>query len=177
MWDRLGATHPDVARAMHNLSHITYLQKDFAEAENLEGQAIATWEHLLPENHPDLAGAYLLLGKIKHAKGEYGEAEKEFHRALQIRRTVFNPDHHLITASELELGSCLISMRRFQEAETLLLKAHSRLSKNPDAPAENTKKVLLSLHRLYEDWGKPELAGRYRERLENLSSSIGNLQE
>ncbi len=60
------------------------------------------------------------------------------------------------------LAVCLGSQGRFEEAEPLLLDSYTALRDERGLENDSTRQALERLTRLYEDWGRPEEAERYR---------------
>jgi hypothetical protein len=68
-----------------------------------------------------------------------------------------------VADAESVLGGCLARLGRFQEAEPLLLRGHEGLAAAA-ARAPYRRAALTRLVALYEAWGKPDLAARYRSQ-------------
>lgn len=64
-----------------------------------------------------------------------------------------------------ELGDCLTRMARYAEAEEQLLEAHRVLDATVGADHMRTIRAVRALVDLYEAWGKPEKATRWRAKL------------
>ena len=60
------------------------------------------------------------------------------------------------------LGRCLIADNRFESAETHILSGIERLSQSKGPSHETTRSAVAAAVELYEAWGRPELAKRYR---------------
>jgi hypothetical protein len=79
-----------------------------------------------------------------------------------IRKGTNPKGHYTIADVTGILGDCLIKQRRYQEAESLLIESDEGLratmvERNPRRVESRQRLV-----RLYEAWGKPDLAARYR---------------
>jgi Tetratricopeptide repeat len=66
----------------------------------------------------------------------------------------------IATAREA-LGSCLVALRRFGEAEPLLLASYSTLKQQRGDDYEFTRRSRRALADLYRGWGRPEQALAY----------------
>ncbi|HEY1603609.1 MAG TPA: serine/threonine-protein kinase [Pirellulales bacterium] len=55
-----------------------------------------------PDQQMELASSLLNMGVLLRWKGDYGEAEQYLRQALELRRTIFGPDH--INAAEVEFA-------------------------------------------------------------------------
>jgi hypothetical protein len=60
------------------------------------------------------------------------------------------------------VGACLTALRRFPEAETLLLRAHAALLASLGPTHDRTLETRRRLVSLYEAWGQPRLADPFR---------------
>jgi serine/threonine-protein kinase len=83
-------------------------------------------------------------------------------RAVVIWRKELPPDHWRIANSQAALGLCLVKERKYTEAEAVLLPSYATLEKQRGAESADTRRVRGWLVKLYEDWGRPESAARYR---------------
>ena len=60
------------------------------------------------------------------------------------------------------LGACLTAEGRYAEAEALLLRAHAGLESSRGRDHERTVEARQRLVALYEAWGRPDRAARWR---------------
>jgi serine/threonine-protein kinase len=102
------------------------------------------------------------LGYLLTNTGKPARAEPLLRESLTIRKGT-NPKGHYVIASAMSvLGECLTKQRRYREAEPLLIESDQDLratmvERNPGRVESRQRLV-----RLYEAWGKPDLAARYR---------------
>ena len=61
--------------------------------------------------------------------------------------------------------ACLTKLGRYGQAEQLLLAAHQVMQTKLGEQHERTQKAINRLFELYEAWGKPEKAAKYRALL------------
>jgi serine/threonine-protein kinase len=111
-----------------------------------------------------LAALLQVLGLSLVDQGRAREAEPALRESLRLRQAALPADHWLIASSESALGACLTSLRRFPQAEALLLHAQRRLLASLGPGHERTLEARRRLVSLYEAWGKPERADPYRDR-------------
>jgi hypothetical protein len=71
-------------------------------------------------------------------------------------------DHPEIAGAESELGACLVSQRRFDEAEPLLVESYRILLAVRGATAKQTRLALEHVVDLYKESGKAEKATQFR---------------
>ena len=114
------------------------------------------------EQHSVTVRALMGLGRNALTRDQVAEAEPYLRRALAIRQKLHPPGHWRIAEASATLGQCLLRARRFQEAETLLSQGYEGLRASKDATPQDTRAVLNNLVALYESWGRPADAARYR---------------
>jgi hypothetical protein len=83
-------------------------------------------------------------------------------RATAIWRKEFPEDHWQIANTRSWLGVCLLNRGRYGEAEPILLTSYEQLGRQRGEHDEVTRRVRGFLVKLYEGWGKPEEAARFR---------------
>jgi serine/threonine protein kinase/tetratricopeptide (TPR) repeat protein len=154
-----GERHPAVAQSLSNLGSLLQARGDARAAEPLFREAVSIADEFLP-NHPN-RGVYRknLAGSLL-AQGRPAEAEPAVREALEIFRKSEAPALRIADAESV-LGGCMAAQARFAEAEPLLLGAYKALRDDPGA----TRYLPASLERvvgLYTDWGKPDLAEKYK---------------
>ncbi len=71
----------------------------------------------------------------------------------------------------VHLGEALTALGRFSEAEPLPQGAYATLHSSLGADTPNVRRAQSALLSLYEAWGKPALAARYRTETANGGSS------
>ena len=106
--------------------------------------------------------ALMGLGRNALARDQVAEAEPYLRRALAVRQKLHPAGHWRIAEASAALGQCLLRARRFQEAEPLLSQGYEGLRASKDAPPQETRTALNNLVALYESWGRPADAARYR---------------
>jgi len=81
------------------------------------------------------------------------------------RRRTFPQDDWSTGAAESLLGASLVAMRRYSEAEKVLLAARGDLEALPQPPKVDITKTIARLIELYAAWGKRDQAAMYRAQL------------
>lgn len=113
------------------------------------------------EGKPEMQAEMLeTIGEAYEKLGKLDQALPLLERALSIRRATFPAGHWLIAEAESALGGCLAAEGRFTEAEPLLVHSHPILAGRP--LTSETRRALQRAPAMYELWGKPEMAARYR---------------
>jgi tetratricopeptide (TPR) repeat protein len=119
-------------------------------------------KNVLPADHIDLNWSRLTLGKILMRTGALGEAESTLRSALERLEQTLPPDHPGIAAARGALGECLVIETRYAEAEPLLVESYKVFQTRVGSADPRTQSARVRLHKLYEAWGKPDEAQRYR---------------
>jgi serine/threonine protein kinase len=158
----LGPEHPHALVARNNLARLLRDQDKQAEAEALAREALTLGRKVLPAGHPTITESMALLGGVLTDTGRAAEAEPLLREALEQRRQALPPGHPKMAATESLLGACLAGQKRYAEAEPLLLSGYQALAKDPGTPEAQRQKARRRLVALYEAWGKPSEAARWK---------------
>ena len=158
-----GAEHPSVAQYTHNLAAIWREQKRVVEAESLETVAYAMRKKLLGEDHLNVAESAGTLAVWAFQDGDIETAIRRYEEALAIKRKQLPADNWSLAKTASQLGGCLARAGRYAAAESLLLASEPILSKSASVSAADKRTSLVRLVDLYDAWGKPAEAAKYRE--------------
>jgi tetratricopeptide (TPR) repeat protein/predicted Ser/Thr protein kinase len=159
----LGNEHPEVAESLSTLGRALYHQHRLREAENACRESLEIRCKVLPPDHPDIATSLIGLGEVLAAEGWAPQAETMLREGLEIRRKKLVRGHPQIAEAESTLGACLTRLRRFDEAEPLLLGSYQLLNARQSANA-STRAAWRHLIDLYDAWEKPDKAALYRAK-------------
>jgi len=131
----------------------------YREAEQHYLESIDVFDKTLPTQHPYVALAHIDLGKLYLDQDRPVEAEAHLREALRIRQALYEEANTHTAQAQLALGTCLTALRRYDEAEALLLTGYA-VFKNEDT--ELPEQARQALFDLYTAWRKPEQAAAYR---------------
>jgi hypothetical protein len=112
----------------------------------------------------------MALGAIRIDQGRAAEAEPLLREALAQRLQKLGPTDRRTARAQRLLGLCLVALGRPAEAEGFLLQSYTTL-----AAATNWYHRTLREHNvqdlvaLYQGWGKPAEAERYRALLTGIA--------
>jgi hypothetical protein len=123
----------------------------------------------LPADHPARANTLSWLGKCLLETGQATDAEPLLRECLAIRQKK-QPDAWTTFSTKSMLGAALAEMQNYADAEPLLLEGYDGL-KQRAAKIPADRKVVLTealerLVQLYDAWGKPDEAAKWRKELE-----------
>jgi serine/threonine-protein kinase len=159
--DVLGNDHPFTAIVKGNLASALYGLSETDEAERLWREAIATLREASVA--PTFAVRPLIgLASLLMDRDAYREAEPLLREALSILKDAPPDTRWQVVEAQSRLGDCLVVQRRFEEAESLFLDSYTQLREERGLEDPNTQQALERLAGLYDVWGRPAEADRYR---------------
>jgi non-specific serine/threonine protein kinase/serine/threonine-protein kinase len=161
----LGPDHPDTLSSVSNLAGLLKDQGQLSEAERHAREALARGRKALPPGHRSIANSLAVLGEVLTASGRASEAEPLLREALESRRKALLPGHAKTATAECLLGACLMAQKKYAEAEPLLLSGYRALEKAQGTPPTQLTKARQRLVKLYEAWGKPAEAAKWKAEM------------
>ena len=131
---------PDDARVLNETALSLMYAGDYAAAEPLYRQALATDEKALGPDHPYVASDLEGLAWLLQAKGDYAGAEPLMRRGLAIAEKAVGPDHPGVATSLNNLAGVLFFKGDYAGAEPLFRRALAIDEKalGPDDPSVAT---------------------------------------
>lgn len=155
-----GSDHPDTADCRNRLAVAYRLAGLVSEGGSLFERK--------PET-PAKASALAVRGEALLLEKKPAEAELPLRECLTIRQRIL-PDDWSTFDAESALGGALAAQRKYEAAEPLLVSGYQGLKLRESAiPAEDRPRVdkaRARLAELYESWGKPDEAMKWRTRAE-----------
>jgi serine/threonine protein kinase len=165
---KLGPEHPGTLGSMIHLALVYRDQGRLAEAEALGAEAFSSSVRARGASHPVSRESADALAEILVKAGKFGEAEPLLRDSLAARQKA-SPEAWQTASIESLLGSALAGLKRFAEAEPLLLESHENLAKLQDRIPAGSRPIVsdsgLRLVQLYSDWGQPEKAEAWKSRI------------
>jgi serine/threonine-protein kinase len=162
MYVRLfGERHAITALTMTNLAYTESTRGNIEAAVSLYGRAVPVLDSAW-SGTPRIAPILVDYSQALNAARQCDTAEPMLRRALDLERASLPPEHVRVMRTERTLATCLINLRRFEDAEPLLLDVHRKLValEGPDGTyAAGTARDLATM---YELWGRPDEAARFR---------------
>jgi serine/threonine protein kinase/Flp pilus assembly protein TadD len=170
---QLGEENPFTLRTMTNLGVLLIDCRRFDQAEPLIRSVEASCRRLFGDEHIDTLHAELQLGILLHERGDFQAAEQILAPLLETVRRVMSPGHWYPAVVQGWYGGALVGLGQYDRAEEQLQAAHQKLQSTLGDQHPRTRKLRQRLTELYEAWGRPEQAERYRDQLPLEHSSIG----
>jgi serine/threonine protein kinase/Tfp pilus assembly protein PilF len=158
----LGPEHVNVAIDLNNLGLLLIRRGRFAESEPLLREAVGILEKA---NHAGLALALGNLGEALTATGRYPEAEAILARAVTLGAARLGEQSQDLAKARVKYGDCLLGLKRYAPAEAQALAALPVLRASLGDRHEWTQRAVRLLVDVYEGWGRPVEASRYRALL------------
>ncbi len=158
----LGPDHPETARTWMNLGWLLHDSGRYADALPEAEKVLAMRGRVLGDDHPAVGSTLVLYGQSLLRIGRVAEGEASLRDALRIRERAMPPGHWLIAATRSAVGEALVLRQRYPDAERMLIGALATLRSARGEDAELTRLARARLVTLYEHWGRPAEAARYR---------------
>lgn len=176
-----GDDHAQVANSLSNLAGLLKTMGALEQAESVYQEAITLGNKTYGDQHPRQASILHGFGELLYNTGRYDEAKEVLDQALAIRTKRLPRSHRRTTDTARLIGQCLIAERKYEEAESVLIERYEVLeggfeTRTPRQRASRTK-FLQSIHQLYDAWGKPEEAARWRTKIANPDSTGSSATE
>ena len=157
----LGPDHPDVAGGGTSLAYWLTAAGEFGEAAGLLDEALAIRRKSLPAEDPQIGSTLTVQANLLLARGDFKGALDVAGQALKILELGLPADHWLVAMAKNVEGAALAGLKRYAEAEKLLLASLPALSGSPLADLPERGRARLAA--LYTAWGKPEKAEKYAQ--------------
>ncbi|MBM4027834.1 MAG: tetratricopeptide repeat protein, partial [Planctomycetes bacterium] len=171
---RFGQDHPDTLRSMNNLAVLLKNQGQYEKAEKLCLTTLARMKRVLGEEHLDTLRCLGNLAIVNVLQGRNPEAERLFGVILEARRRVLGEEHPDTLACMHNLALLYRDQNRYPEAEPLCLQAVETASRTLGEAHPDTVRFLSVLTSLYDAWGKPEEAAKWRARLSRIPTEAAS---
>jgi serine/threonine protein kinase/tetratricopeptide (TPR) repeat protein len=170
-----GGRHPSLVWIGNALLQ-TYARAGMLDkAADLTQKRVTAARQQNPPGSPQLTGVLSNIGSALLRGGAFALAEPILRESLEIGDKI-QPEQWTTHNNRSTLGGVLLGQKRFAEAEPLLVQGYEGLKKalapgaprdtDPTIPATRQQRLAEALDRLielYEAWGKPDEAARWRK--------------
>jgi eukaryotic-like serine/threonine-protein kinase len=163
-----GAGAPDTLREATALGWAYDSQGDLVRAQQLWESALDGYRRFGSEQEANAADVSELLGQNLTKQSKYAQAEPLLGEAVAFREKGNRDDWALFRAQAF-LGATLAGLRRYAEAEQLLLSGYEGMDRRARRmPAKQKKWIRISAEQivqLYSQWPRPDQAAQWRAKL------------
>jgi serine/threonine protein kinase/Flp pilus assembly protein TadD len=154
--------HPNLALDLNNLGILLVRRGRPTQSEPLLREAVAILEKA------GNAGLSIALGNLGEALCESGrcaEAEPILARGVDLGAAQLGDESQDLAKVRVKYGTCLLKLQRYGAAEAQALAALPVMRGSLGLGKEWTRKTVRLLVDVYDAWGKPAEAARYRKLL------------
>jgi len=137
----------------------------YLEAGDVHGRLLAGDLGISEVNREQAAGSLLAYSRESSDRGDYPEAERLLRMSLALQEQGVLPEHSQLVETLRLLGTTLATQGKFEEAETLLLRCYAHATAVDGSGHERCLDAIRSITNLYEAWGRPHEAAKWRATL------------
>ena len=148
----LAPTHSSVAGALNSLAGVLREERRLDEARAALEEALSIAVPFYGSDSRQVAAYRVSLARVYLAQSDAVSAEPLLRQALAVRVRAYDSEDWRIAATRSLLGDALTSLRRYEEAETLLLEARRVLKPVPGGQGREAEATATRLTRLYDLW-------------------------
>ena len=163
---RFGADHPTVLQNKKNLAMALLENGDLGKAGEFLGDVVQRLTKRRGPDHPETLIAASVYGEALLRQKLYAEAERVLRDCLN-RSEKKAPDAWTTFQVQTLLGAAVLGQGRYDDAEPFLLAGQKGLAESMKTHANLVRPRLRDaasrLVELYEAWGKPAEAARWRD--------------
>ncbi len=161
----LGDQHPETLSSMTNLAVVLMALNQLKDAELLVREALEIRQRVLGEDDPRTLQSMHVLATVVLRQDKWADAEALYSRTLQSARRVFGSDHPYTLLSLQGLALTLVHQDKLGEAEPLAIECYERNMGRYGPVHAKTVNAINILIDLYDAWGKPHAAAKWRAQL------------
>ena len=168
---RFGDKHDYVAIVLVNLATLLKNKQEYAEAEQHFTGVLAQFRQAHRDNHPYAIACLTGLADLYRRKNDYVTAERYATEAVTARRAILPDDHPELASALSLLGRILVEAGQYDRAEPLLRESYSQFAETLGASHVRTVGLLQGIVDLYDAWGMPDKATKWRAKLPDQVNS------
>jgi serine/threonine protein kinase/tetratricopeptide (TPR) repeat protein len=164
--EKLGSNHPDTLITMHNLASSYGAVGRGQDALRLNEETAVLMRSRLGPDHDLTFKSLNNLANCYIAFGRSADGLRVREELLATRQAKLGPDHFDTLRSMYLVGCSHLEMKNHAAAEAILLDRQARVEQNAASlPPEVQYVAIPQLIQLYDAWGKPEVAEKWRAKL------------
>jgi serine/threonine protein kinase/tetratricopeptide (TPR) repeat protein len=161
----LGDGHEDTLSSLSNLAALYYLQGRYAEIEPINLQVLEQTRRRLGDDHPDTLRSMHNLATTYDKLDRWHQAEALYLTTTAAKRRVLGARHEITVLTIARHAAMDVRRGRYREAEVRLDEAAAAFGPLSSADPTAVVRLAEAYVTLYEAWGKPADAARWRARL------------
>jgi serine/threonine-protein kinase len=161
----LGPEHAETFGAQQGLAHDLMSQGRYQEAADVALPAAQGLSRTAGENDAWTLTAWGVYGISACLSGHGEEGLTAMRRVAAARARVGGSGSWGVASTQVQIGTCLVALHRYAEAEPLLLRSAPILEKDRGARFDRTQAAYKALGELYANTGKPEQAAEWQSKL------------
>ena len=161
----LGPDHSDAFGAQQGLAHDLMSQKRYQEAAEEALPAAQGLSHTLGEGDDWTLTAWSVYGTSACLAGRGDEGLEALRNVAAIRAKQRTADDWREVSARVQIGSCLVALRRYADAEPLLLQSVPALESLRDPASERTQSGYRALRDLYANTGRAAEAATWEKKI------------
>jgi hypothetical protein len=166
----LGDQHGIRLNSLSGLADTYQGQGKYAQAETLYVEVLGFRRRVQGEEHPQTLETMTSLGKVLLLQRKYADAESVLRNDCNAYQKA-QADTWQRSFCESLLGASLAGQKKFASAEPLLISGYDGLTqreaKMGATDRSNLKEARERIVELYQDWGKPEKAAEWKQKLQS----------
>ncbi len=160
-----GPDHPYTLSTAHNLAVLHKVLGEPDLALPLYKEALEGSRRVRGARHPDTLASLYSTALLLRIMGRMDESQPLFEEGAQLYLEVHGADDLRTLQIQAGLGICLIKQKLYERAEKILLDVYQRRLKLLSPQHSTVHSSLRGLSTLYSEWGKPEEAASWQEKL------------
>jgi Flp pilus assembly protein TadD len=150
----LGPNNVDTLMAQYGVAQNLFKQGRYAEAAIVARPAAEGLSRTVGDSHDWTQTAWGVYGIAACLSGQSDDGLKVLRRVADLRRAGPDSSSWRTTITDVQLGTCLVSLKRFADAEPLLLEAVASLEHTRGASYDHTQAGYRALRDLYAATGR-----------------------
>jgi non-specific serine/threonine protein kinase/serine/threonine-protein kinase len=162
-----GEEFPSTLTAMGNLAELYRDEGKYTEAEPLYTKVLEIQRRVRGESHRDTLYTVNSLADLYLRVGRNADAEALYIGAVEVGSRAFGDDHPRTMASMNGLADAYRSLDQYARAEALYMKVLDLRRRVLGESHPDTIATITALAKLYEDWGKPDKAAEWKNKLQS----------
>lgn len=159
-----GPDHPETLAIRGNIASALTMTGAPAAAAAIFTELVAVRRRTQGPEHPETLIAIGNLAAARFHSGDFAAAERAFAEYVALCDHIYRPQHPSCAERRNGLGKSLRELKRYPEAEAMLLEAHRLKGQIEGSQFVGPDKVADELAELYRRWGRDQLAAEWAAR-------------